>query len=53
VDTLGLLLVAVVHAANIEDGERAKLVVAKAKSMGPWLRMEQVWAHGSAGKPIE
>ena len=53
VDTLGLLLVVVVHAANIQDRDGAKLVFAKAKSMGPWLRREHVWADGgSAGKLI-
>src|SRR4051812_32718402 len=53
VDTLGLLLVVVVHAANIQDRDGAKLVFAKAKGMGPWLRMEHVWADGGyAGKLI-
>src|SRR4051794_31017268 len=53
VDTLGLLLVVVVHAANIQDRDGAKLVFARAKGMGPWLRMERVWADGGyAGKLI-
>jgi putative transposase len=53
VDTLGLLLVVVVHAANVQDRDGAKLVFAKAKGMGPWLRMEHVWADGGyAGKLI-
>ena len=53
VDTLGLLLVVVVHAANIQDRDGAKLVFAKAQGMGPWLRMEHVWADGGyAGKLI-
>ena len=34
------------HAANIEDRDGAKLAFAKAKGMGPWLRMEHVWADG-------
>jgi putative transposase len=46
VDTLGLLLVVVVDAADIQDRDGAKLVFAKAKHMGPWLRMERVWADG-------
>jgi putative transposase len=53
VDTLGLLMVVVVHAATIPDRDGAKLVVAKAKSKGVWLRRERVWADGgSAGKLI-
>ena len=53
VDTLGLLLVALVHAANIQDRDGAKLVFARAKGKGTWLRMERVWADGgSAGKLI-
>jgi transposase len=41
------------HAANIQDRDGAKLVFAKAKGMGPWLRMEHVWADGGyAGKLI-
>src|ERR687897_723897 len=34
VDTLGLLLCVVVHAANIQDRDGAKLVFARAKGMG-------------------
>jgi putative transposase len=53
VDTLGLLLAVVVHAANIQDRDGAKLVFAKAKHLGPWPRMERVWADGGyAGKLI-
>jgi len=53
VDTLGLVLVVVVHAASIQDRDGAKLVFAKAKVMGPWLRMKHVWADGGyAGKLI-
>ena len=36
VDTLGLLLAVVVHPANIQDRDGAKLVFAKAKLMGAW-----------------
>ncbi len=43
----------VVHRANIQDRDGAKLVFAKAKVKGPWLRMERVWADGGyAGKLI-
>ncbi len=53
VDTLGLLLAVVVHAANIQDRDGAKLVFAKAKLSGPWPRLERVWADGGyAGKLI-
>jgi putative transposase len=53
VDTLGLVLAVVVHRANIQDRDGAKLVFAKAKVKGPWLRMERVWADGGyAGKLI-
>ena len=44
VDTLGLLLAVVVHPANIQDRDGAKLVFAKARLLGPWPRMERVWA---------
>ena len=48
-----MLLVVVVHAANIQDRDGAKLVFAKAQGMGPWLRMAHVWADGGyAGKLI-
>jgi putative transposase len=53
VDTLGLLLAVVVHAANIQDRDGAKLVFAKARLLGSWPRMERVWADGGyAGKLI-
>ena len=42
VDTLGLLLVVVVHAANIQESEGAKLVLAKALGRFPRLRL--IWA---------
>ena len=38
VDTLGLILVAVVHSAAIQDREGAKLVIQKARGFG-WLRL--------------
>jgi putative transposase len=53
VDTLGLLLAVVVHPANIQDRDGAKLVFAKAKLLGSWPRMGRVGAHGGyAGKLI-
>jgi len=42
VDTLGLLLVVVVHAANIQESEGAKLVLRRALGWFPRLRL--VWA---------
>ena len=38
VDTLGLILVAVVHSAAIQDREGAKLMIQKARWFG-WLRV--------------
>jgi putative transposase len=53
VDTLGLLLAVVVHAANIQDRDGARLVFARAKLSGPWPWMARVWADGGyAGKLI-
>ncbi len=42
VDTLGLLLVVVVHAANIQESDGAKLGLAKALGRFPRLRL--IWA---------
>jgi putative transposase len=42
VDTLGLLLVVVVHAANIQESDGAKLVLARALGRFPRLRL--IWA---------
>jgi putative transposase len=42
VDTLGLLLVVVVHAANIQESEGAKLVLRRARGWFPRLRL--IWA---------
>lgn len=44
VDTLGLLLTVVVHAANIQDRDGAKLVFEKARGLFPRLKL--VWADG-------
>ena len=52
VDTLGLLLIVIVHAANIQDRDGAKLVLNKAKSCFCHLRL--IWADGGyAGKLID
>jgi len=51
VDTVGLLLCVVVHAANIQDRDGAKLVFARAKAKCANVRL--VWADGGyAGKLI-
>ena len=51
VDTVGLLLCVVVHAANVQDRDGAKLVFARAWPKFPTLRL--VWADGGyAGKLI-
>ena len=44
VDTLGLLLAVVVHAANIQDRDGAKLVLAKLA--GRYPRLCAIWADG-------
>jgi len=51
VDTMGLLVLAVVHAANLQDRDGAKLVCDRAKNRCPRLRL--IWADGGyAGKLI-
>jgi putative transposase len=42
VDTLGLLLVVVVHAASIQESEGAKLVLGAA--LGRFPRLKKIWA---------
>jgi putative transposase len=44
VDTLGLLLAVVVHPANIQDRDGAKLVLAKLA--GRYRRLRVIWADG-------
>ena len=44
VDTLGLLLIIVVHAAGIQDRDGAKLVLKQARKRFPSLRL--IWADG-------
>jgi len=52
VDTLGLVLMVIVHAANIQDRDGAKLLLEKAKERFPRLRL--IWADGGyAGKLVD
>jgi putative transposase len=52
VDTLGLLLLVLVHAADIQDRDGAKLVLAKMRGRFP--RLQLIWADGGyAGKLVE
>jgi putative transposase len=52
VDTLGLLLVVVVHSAALQDRDGAKLVLEKAQGQFP--RLSLLWADGGyAGKLIQ
>jgi putative transposase len=51
VDTLGLLLIVVVHAASIQDRDGAKLVLGKVP--GYLTRLRRIWADGAyAGQLI-
>jgi putative transposase len=51
VDTMGLVLLAVVHGAGIQDRDGAKLLLEKAKGLFPRLRL--IWADGGyAGKLV-
>jgi putative transposase len=51
VDTLGLLLLVVVHPANLQDRDGAKLVLSQARGLFPKLQL--IWADGGyAGKLI-
>lgn len=51
VDTMGLLLLVVVHPGNVQDRDGAKLLLAKAKDLFPRLKL--LWADGGyAGKLI-
>ena len=52
VDTMGMLLMVVVHAGNVQDRDGAKLVLARAKELFPRLKL--LWADGGyAGKLID
>jgi putative transposase len=53
VDTLGLLLIVLVHSANIPDGNGGKLVLAKLferikhSVYNRWCRLKLIWADGA------
>ncbi len=51
VDTLGLLLLVVVHAANIQDYDGAKLVLKRANHRLP--RLHQLWADGMYANVVD
>jgi putative transposase len=52
VDTLGLVLAVVVHAASVQDRDGAKLVLAKL--LGHFPRLQLLWADGGyAGKLVD
>jgi putative transposase len=52
VDTIGLLLIVVVHTANIQDRDGAKLVLEQVK--GKFSRLELIWADaGYSGRLID
>jgi putative transposase len=52
VDTIGLLLAVVVHAADLQDRDGAKLVLHKLQGRCPRLRL--IWADGGyAGQLVE
>lgn len=52
VDTLGLILLCVVHPADVQDRDGAKLVMAKLIHRFGWLKL--IWADGGyAGKLID
>lgn len=52
VDTLGLILMVVVHAADVQDRDGAKLVFRKLRGLYP--RLKRIWADGGyAGKLID
>jgi putative transposase len=52
VDTLGLLLLVVVHAADIQDRDGAKLVLDKVRHK--FARLQLIWADGGyAGQLVE
>jgi putative transposase len=46
VDTLGLVIVAVVHSAGIQDYDGAELVFERAKTAGRIARLDLIWADG-------
>ncbi len=54
VDTLGLILAAVVHAASIQDRDGGKMIFERLREEGWFPRLRLVWADGAyAGKLVE
>jgi putative transposase len=52
VDTIGLLLIVVVHAANIQDRDGAKIIMEQVT--GRFSRLELIWADvGYSGKLVD
>lgn len=52
VDVLGLILAVVVHPANIQDRDGARLVLERARGVFP--RLKKIWADGGyAGQLVE
>ena len=52
VDTIGLLLIVVVHTANIQDRDGAKLVLEQVK--GKFYRLQLIWADaGYSGQLVD
>lgn len=52
VDTLGLLLVVVVHAASVQDRDGGRLAIERLR--GKFLRLRKIWADGGyAGQFVE
>jgi putative transposase len=50
VDTLGVVLAVAVHAANIQDRDRAKLVLERLKHK--FARLRLIWADGAYAGPL-
>ena len=51
VDTLGLILAVVVHTADVQDRDGAKLVLGRLRGLYP--RLKRIWADGGyAGKLV-
>ena len=59
VDTLGLILIVVVHSASIPDGNGGKLTLArlferiKGLSAAPWCRLKLIWADGAYANIVD
>ena len=54
VDTLGYLLVVVVHPANVQDRDGAKFVIAHLAAFGASSRLAHLWVDGAyAGEFVE